>query len=290
MLLRHVRAASPAGQWVGRLLKIAHTFAPSPATPMPKLASQTAIITGGASGIGLATAQLFAREGAAVEILDRDQAALERAVQEIVAGGGVAAGETCDITDATAVEAVFARIHGRRGRLHILINNAGIAHIGTALTTSAEEFERVQRVNVFGPANCLRAALRFMVADGGGAIVNLASTASVMGIPDRFAYSASKGALLAMTYSVARDFLAHGIRCNALLPARVHTPFVDGYLAKNYPGREAEMFAKLAQTQPIGRMGRPGEIAAAALYLCSEEAAFITGTGLPIDGGTLTLR
>lgn len=257
---------------------------------MPKLASKTAIITGGASGIGLATAQLFAREGAAVEILDRDPDSLQRAVAQITAEGGVAAAEVCDVTDAAAVEAVVTRIHERRGRIHILINNAGIAHIGTALSTSAEDFERVQRVNVFGPANCLRAVLRYMVADGGGAIVNLASTASVMGLPDRFAYSASKGAVLTMTYSVARDFLAHGVRCNALLPARVHTPFVDGYLAKNYPGREAEMFEKLAQTQPIGRMGKPEEIAAAALYLCSEEASFITGIGLPIDGGTLTIR
>jgi NAD(P)-dependent dehydrogenase (short-subunit alcohol dehydrogenase family) len=257
---------------------------------MPKLASRTAIITGGASGIGLATARLFAREGAVVEILDRDQAAMDRAVQEIVEAGGIAAAEVCDVTDAAAVDAVVARIHQRRSRIHILINNAGIAHVGNALTTTPEEFERVQRVNVFGPANCLRSVLRWMVADGGGAIVNLASTASVMGIPDRFAYSASKGAMLAMTYSVARDFIDQGIRCNALLPARVHTPFVDGFIAKNYPGREAEMFEKLSKTQPIGRMGRAEEIAAAALFLCSDDAAFITGTGLPVDGGTLTIR
>jgi 2-keto-3-deoxy-L-fuconate dehydrogenase len=257
---------------------------------MSKLSSRTAIITGGASGIGLATAQLFAREGAAVEILDRDQAAMGRAVEEIVAAGGTATGESCDVTDPAAVEAVVARIHARRGRIHILINNAGIAHVGNALTTTPEDFERVQRVNVFGPANCLRAVLRFMVADGGGAIVNLASTVAVMGIPDRFAYATSKGAMLAMTYAVARDFLEQGVRCNALLPGRIHTPFVDGFIAKNYPGREAEMFEKLSKTQPIGRMGKPEEVAAAALFLCSDEASFITGTGFPVDGGTLTIR
>jgi NAD(P)-dependent dehydrogenase (short-subunit alcohol dehydrogenase family) len=257
---------------------------------MSKLASRTAIITGGASGIGLATARLFAREGAAVEIIDRDEAAMRSAVAEMVAEGGVAAAESCDVTDATAVEAVVARIHARRGGIHILVNNAGIAHVGNALTTTPEDFERVQRVNVFGPANCLRAVLRFMVAEGGGVIVNLASTVAVMGIPDRFAYATSKGAVLAMTYAVARDFLEQGVRCNALLPGRIHTPFVDGFIAKNYPGREAEMFEKLSKTQPIGRMGKPEEVAAAALFLCSDEASFITGIGFPVDGGTLTIR
>jgi 2-keto-3-deoxy-L-fuconate dehydrogenase len=257
---------------------------------MSKLQSKTAVITGGASGIGLAIAQLFSREGAAVEILDLNTNEMNRAVEEIRAAGGTAAAERCDVTDAAAVEEVIARIHARRGRIDILVNNAGIAHVGNALNTTPEDFERVQRVNVIGPANCLRAALKFMAADGGGSIVNLASTVSVMAISDRFAYATSKGAVLAMTYSVAKDFLEQGIRCNALLPGRVHTPFVDGFIAKNYPGREAEMFEKLSKTQPIGRMGRPDEIAAAALFLCSDEASFITGAGLPVDGGTLTLR
>lgn len=257
---------------------------------MSKLSSKTAIITGGASGIGLAIAKLFAREGAAVEILDRNSDEMNKAVAEIAAAGGIASAEHCDVADAVSVDEVIARIHARRGRIDILVNNAGIAHVGNALNTTPEDFERVQRVNVFGPANCLRSALKFMVADGGGAIVNLSSCVAVMAIPDRFAYSTSKGALLAMTYAVAKDFLANNIRCNALLPGRVHTPFVDGFIAKNYPGREAEMFDKLSKTQPIGRMAKPEEIAAAALFLCSDDASFITGTALPVDGGTLTIR
>jgi NAD(P)-dependent dehydrogenase (short-subunit alcohol dehydrogenase family) len=257
---------------------------------MPKLQSKTAVITGGASGIGLAIAQLFATEGAAIEIIDRNTDDMRRVVADLRAAGATADPETCDITDAGAVDATIDRIHQRRGRIHILINNAGIAHVGNALTTTPEDFERVQRVNVFGAANCLRSTLKHMVADGGGCIVNLASTVSTMAIPDRFAYATSKGAVLSMTYSVAKDFLEQGIRCNAIQPGRIHTPFVDGFIAKNYPGREAEMFEKLSKTQPIGRMGKPEEVAAAALFLCSDEASFITGATLPVDGGTLTLR
>ena len=254
---------------------------------MPQLQNKTAIITGGASGIGLAIAQRFAQEGAIVEILDRNEDEMKKAVELI---GDAASAEYCDIADAKLVDEVISKIHARRGRIDILINNAGIAHVGNALTTSPEDFERVQRVNVFGPANCLRSALRFMVADGGGAIVNLASCLSVMAIADRFAYGTSKGAVLSMTYSVAKDFLEQKIRCNAILPGRVHTPFVDGFIARNYAGREAEMFEKLSKAQPIGRMAQPSEIAYAALFLCSDEASFITGTALPVDGGTLTIR
>ncbi|MBZ2186537.1 MAG: SDR family oxidoreductase [Bryobacter sp.] len=247
---------------------------------MGQLQGKVAIVTGGASGIGRAIVERFSREGAAVEILDRDTSEVPGATLT-----------PCDVADAAAVEAAVAAIHARHGQIDILINNAGIAHVGNALTTTPEDFERVQRVNVFGPANCLRAVLRRMV-DGqrGGAIVNLASCLSVMAIADRFAYGASKGAVLAMTYSVAKDFLDHRIRCNAILPGRVHTPFVDGFIARNYAGREAEMFDKLSKAQPIGRMAQPEEIAYAALFLCSDEASFITGTALPVDGGTLTIR
>lgn len=253
---------------------------------MSKLQGKVALITGGASGIGLAITKRFLAEGALVEILDWNQEELAKAAAETGASA-----LRCDVSDHKMVEEVINAIHAKNGHIDILVNNAGIAHVGNALTTSPEDFERIQRVNVFGPANCLRSTLRHMVADNkGGAIVNLASCLSVMAIADRFAYGASKGAVLAMTYSVAKDFLANNIRCNAILPGRVHTPFVDGFIAKNYAGREAEMFDKLSKAQPIGRMATTDEIAYAALFLASDEASFITGIGLPVDGGTLHIR
>jgi NAD(P)-dependent dehydrogenase (short-subunit alcohol dehydrogenase family) len=254
------------------------------------LAGKTAVITGGASGIGLAIARRFTAHHAAVEIIDLQQANLDAAVAELRSAGYHAQGERCDVGDPASVDAAFARILARRDRLHILVNNAGIAHVGNALTTSPEDFARIQRVNVNGVAHCSQAALRHMTAHGGGVILNMASTVAQSAIPDRFAYATSKGAVLAMTYAIAKDFLAHGVRCNAIMPGRVHTPFVDGFIAKNYPGREAEMFERLSLAQPIGRMGKPDEIAVAALFLCSDEASFITGSAYPVDGGTLFLR
>jgi 2-keto-3-deoxy-L-fuconate dehydrogenase len=145
-------------------------------------------------------------------------------------------------------------------------------------------------VNVKGVYNTLKAAIPQMKINGGGAILNMASIAGLVGIPDRFAYSMSKGAVLSMTMATAKDYLSHNIRCNSISPARIHTPFVDGFLEKNYPDNKAEMFAKLSKTQPIGRMGTPEEVAALALYLCSDEAGFITGCDYPIDGGFLKLN
>jgi len=257
---------------------------------MFQLTGRTAIITGGGSGIGRAIAELFARRGAAVEILDVDEAGATDTVRAIVAAGGTAAWQRCDIADPAAVRAAFDAVCSRRGRLHILVNNAGIAHIGTVLTTDEEDFDRVMRVNVKGAFNCTQAAVQRMVTAGGGVILNLASIAAILGIADRCAYSMSKGAVLTMTYSVAKDFLKQNIRCNAICPSRIHTPFVDGYLKKTYPGREAEMFQKLSEYQPIGRMGQPEEVASLALFLCSDEAAFITGVAYPIDGGAVNLR
>lgn len=177
------------------------------------------------------------------------------------------------------------------GSVQILVNNAGIAHVGNVLNTSEEDLDRIYRVNVKGVANCLKVGIEKMVSQGsGGAILNMCSIAAQMGVADRFAYSTSKGAVMAMTYSIAQDFMKHGIRCNALCPGRIHTPFVDGFIKKNYPDREAEMFEKLSKTQPIGRMGTPDEVAAAAVFLCSDEASFITGVAYPVDGGSLYLR
>ena len=254
------------------------------------LTGKVAIVTGGGSGIGESICRVFAQNGADVCLLDINEAAGERVAQAIREAGGTADLYAADVTDQQAIIAVFERIFAQKGQLDILINNAGIAHIGTVETTSEADFDRVYEVNVKGVYNCLKAGVPLMKKSGGGAIPNLASIASTIGLPDRFAYSMSKGAVLTMTYTTARDYVNDGIRCNCVAPARVHTPFVDNYLAQNYPGREQEMYDKLAKTQPIGRMAKPVEIAALALYLCSDEASFITGSNIPIDGGFVTLN
>lgn len=250
------------------------------------LSDKTAAITGGASGIGLAIAKLFARQGATVHILELNEAAAIEAAEAITAQGGRAVAHVCNVAVQAEVDAVFSRI----GPLDILVNNAGVAYVGTVETTAEADFDRLFSVNVKGVYNCLRAAVPLMKQRGGGSILNMASIAALVGLPDRFAYSMTKGAVLAMTIATAKDYVRDNIRVNSISPARVHTPFVDGFLAKNYPGREAEMFEKLSQTQPIGRMATPDEIAHLALYLCSDEAAFITGTDYPIDGGFVKLN
>lgn len=253
-----------------------------------QLDGKSAIITGGARGIGRAIAQRFAASGASVHIVDLDESASETAALEIAQSGGTARAHQCDVSRQDQVDTVFRRIFDLV-RVSILVNNAGIAHIGKLETTSEQDFDRVFRINVKGYYNCMRAAVAHM-KEHGGVILNLASVAAWAGLADRFAYSMSKGAVVAMTYSVARDYLAHNIRCNSISPARVHTPFVDQYLRQNYPGREPEMFAKLSQTQPIGRMAEPAEVAALAHFLCSDEAAYITGTDYALDGGFLNLH
>jgi NAD(P)-dependent dehydrogenase (short-subunit alcohol dehydrogenase family) len=254
------------------------------------LEGKTAVITGAGSGIGRAIAILFARQGAHVEVLDRSLASAEETVAEIRRAGGAASCQLCDVSDHAAAGAAIRKAAIARGRLDILVNNAGIAHVGSVLQTTEEDFDRIYRVNVKGVFNCLKAGVELMAAGGGGSIVNLASTASLLGIPDRFAYSMSKGAVLTMTLSVARDYLQQKIRCNAICPGRIHTPFVDGFIKKNYPGRETEMFQKLSEYQPIGRMGKPEEVAAVALFLASDEASFVTGSAYTVDGGTFALR
>ncbi|WP_343534438.1 SDR family oxidoreductase [Pedobacter sp.] len=253
---------------------------------MLSLKNKKAVITGGGSGIGKAIAQLFAKQGAEVHIIELTTEVAQEAANEIKALGGSVEVHACNVADHAQVQKVFDKI----GNLHILVNNAGIAHVGKADTTSEEDFDRVINVNVKGVYNCLFAAIPKMKAAGGGAILNMASIAALVGIPDRFAYSTAKGAVKAMTMSIAKDYLADHIRCNSISPARVHTPFVDGFLQKNYPEQIDEMFDKLSKTQPIGRMGLPEEVATLALYLCSNEAAFITGCDYPIDGGFTTLN
>lgn len=256
---------------------------------MFRLDNKTAIITGGGSGIGKAISTTFAKQGAIVYIIEMDEKAAAATVDEITTEGGKGSFFKCNIANQQEVKTVIAQITQKHATIDILVNNAGIAHIGQADNTAEEDFDRVVAVNIKGVYNCLHETIPFMKQKG-GSILNMASIAALVGIPDRFVYSAAKGAVGAMTLSVAKDYLSYNIRCNCISPARVHTPFVDGFLAKNYAGKEKEMFEKLSKTQPIGRMAKPVEIAHLALYLCSDEASFITGCDYPIDGGFVKLN
>jgi len=254
-----------------------------------RLEGKTAVITGGASGIGRAIADCFAAAGAAVRIIDIDGTSGANAAAEIAAHGRNASSVRCDVSDARHVREIFRELF-RADRVDILVNNAGIAHIGNLENTTDDQFAAVFKVNVMGIFHCMQACIGHMKENGGGSILNMASIAATAGISDRFAYSMSKGAVVAMTYSVAKDYIVHNIRCNCISPARVHTPFVDGFVSKNYPGREKEMMEKLSQAQPLGRMATPHEVATLALFLCSDESSFITGVDYPIDGGFFKLR
>jgi NAD(P)-dependent dehydrogenase (short-subunit alcohol dehydrogenase family) len=253
---------------------------------MFQLNKKVAVVTGSGSGIGKAVALLFARQGAEVHLIDLNEEGINTTAEEIKKENGKAVAHVCDVTSQQQVKDIFNGV----GRVDILVNSAGVSHIGNVETTTEEDFDRLYRVNVKGVYNCLHAAVTRMKQNKSGVILNLASIASTVGITDRFAYSMTKGAVLAMTLSVARDYLKEGIRCNCISPARVHTPFVDGFLKKNYPGREEEMFENLSKSQPIGRMAKPAEIASLVLYLCSDEASFITGCDYPIDGGFIKLN
>lgn len=250
---------------------------------MFSLEGKHAVITGGGSGIGKAVALLLAKQGATVYIADINEEQANDTVKEI---GDKAIAKIADVSDQSQTNALFESLP----RLDILVNSAGVSHIGTAESTQEADMDRLYKVNIKGVYNCLHAGIPILKKSGGGAIINMCSIAATVGIPDRFAYSMTKGAVYSMTLSVAKDYLKDGIRCNCISPARVHTPFVDGFLKKNYPGKEQEMFEKLSKTQPIGRMAKPEEIAALVLYLSTDEASFITGTDYPIDGGFIKLN
>lgn len=257
--------------------------------PRPfRLDGRVAAVTGGASGIGRAIVLHLARQGAQVVILDRDADGAAEVAAEVTALTGIDAPTvTCDVTRVKEVEAAFARVDELLGGLNILVNSAGIGQVATIATTSEEDLDRLYAVNVKGTFLCTKAALPRLIAAGGGVVLNLGSVAALMGVAERFAYSVTKGAVLSMTRSVAIDYLSQGVRCNCICPTRVHTPFVDKFVRENYPGREAEIMEALSRYQPMGRMAEPDEVAALAVYLCSDEAAFITGQALPLDGGVL---
>ncbi|MFT4203544.1 MAG: glucose 1-dehydrogenase [Chitinophagaceae bacterium] len=253
---------------------------------MVDLKNKKAVVTGAASGIGKAVAVALAKAGAEIFVVDYNREAADLVVSEIGAGGAIATAVQADVSK----QGQLVDIYNTIGQIDILVNSAGVSHIGQATNTLEADFDRVYSVNVKGVYNSLFAAIPLMRRNGGGAIVNMASIASHVGLSDRFAYSMSKGAVYAMTLSVAKDYIKDNIRCNSVSPARVHTPFVDGFLAKSYPGHEAEMFEKLSATQPIGRMAKPEEVANLIKYLVSDEASFITGTDYPIDGGFIKLN
>ncbi len=253
---------------------------------MFSLKNKTAVITGGGSGIGKAIATTFSSRGATIHIIELNEFMGRETADSIIAAGGNAFAHQADVSDQAAIGKIFNSIPN----IDILVNCAGIAHIGRADTTSEADFTKVFNVNVKGTYNCLHEIMPLFKLHGAGVILNIASIAALVGLADRFAYSMSKGAVYAMTLSVAKDYLTDNIRCNSISPARIHTPFVDGFIAKNYPGKETEIFEKLSKSQPIGRMGTVEEVAALALYLCSDEAGFVTGMDYPIDGGFIKLN
>lgn len=253
------------------------------------LKNKTALVTGGGSGIGKAISMTFAQQGAKVHILDFNLEGAEETILEIEKFGGTGKAHQCDVSNQKNVTDVISSI-SKEESISILVNNAGIAHVGNVEAVEEDDLDRLYNVNIKGVYNCIKASIPSLKENGGGVILNLASIGSTVGLNDRFAYSMSKGAVLTMTYSIAKDYINDGIRCNCIAPGRVHTPFVDGFISKNYPGQEEEMFEKLSKTQPIGRMGSTQEIADLVLFLCSDEAGFITGSNYPIDGGFVTLN
>lgn len=255
-----------------------------------RLDGKRVAVTGAGSGIGRAIATRFAHAGGEVILLDLNAASAQEVATAIASEASVGASSIAlDVSEDSSIATAFGQI-ASSGGLDVLVNSAGVAHVGSILTTTPLDFDRLYRINVRGTYLAMQAAIPLMEKRKAGVIINMASIAATCGLSDRFAYSMSKGAVLAMTLSVAKDCLPLNIRCNCISPARVHTPFVDGFLASNYPGQEVQMMQKLANAQPIGRMGTPKEIAQLALFLASDAAGFITGADYPIDGGFLTLR
>jgi 2-keto-3-deoxy-L-fuconate dehydrogenase len=250
---------------------------------MFKLTGKRAVVTGAGSGIGRAIAELFAAQGASVWVTDRVDAAARETVERIHAAGGTATPAVLDVANEEACIAFAAQVHADGPALDVLVNNAGIGHVGTLLTTSGADWDRVFSVNVRGVFNVTKAFLPAMVERGAGSVVNIASSAGLEGLKDRLAYASSKHAVVGLTRCVALDHAKSGVRVNCICPGRVETPFVKARLAE-YPDRDAA-YREMCSTQANGRMGRPEEVAALALYLASDESSFVTGAAMSIDGG-----
>jgi 2-keto-3-deoxy-L-fuconate dehydrogenase len=250
---------------------------------MFNLAGKHALVTGAGSGIGAAIAETFARAGAEVLVTDRDGSTAQATVDRIVAAGGRARAQPLDVTDVAECDRLAAGVQAAAGRLDVLVNNAGVGHVGTLLQTTGADLDRLYSVNVRGVFNLCKAFLPGMLERRAGVIINMASVGGVIGIPDRLAYCTTKFAVVGLTKSMALDHAAAGVRINCICPARVETPWVAARL-REYPDPERAR-REMSATQAVGRMGRPDEIAAAALYLASDEAVFVTGSALMIDGG-----
>lgn len=251
------------------------------------LKGKRALITGAGSGIGKEMALLFAQRGAHVVVCDLDRSAADTVASEVnsLVGAGAATGISCDVAKADEVQRVFAKV-AEAGGIDILCNNAGISHVGNIEVAEEADLDRVMKVNVNGAFLCAKAAIKYMIAaNKGGVILNTGSCASINPIKDRVIYATTKGAILTMTTSLATDHVHQGIRVNCICPGRVRTPFVEGFVKKNYPGKEDVMLKQLGQYMPQGRMLVAKEIAAAALYLVSDEARMVTGIAMPVDGG-----
>jgi len=237
------------------------------------LKDKNIIITGGSSGIGESIIDLLLKNKANVVNIDVNDNLKTKTI----------------ITDITNNQDVTKILNSIPKKIDILINNAGIGLVGNIENTDEKDFDKIFEVNVKGLFNITKVIIPRMKQNG-GSIINMASTAAIVGLDDRFAYSASKGAVMSMTNSIAKDYLSYGIRSNSISPGRVHTPFVDSYLEKFYPNNKEEMFEKLSKTQPLGRMAKPSEVASLVLYLCIDEASFITGSDFQIDGGFVKLN
>jgi 2-keto-3-deoxy-L-fuconate dehydrogenase len=246
---------------------------------MFSLLGKVSLVTGAGSGIGQAIAQLFARQGAFVWVADRNAAAGEVTVAAIRAAGGQAEAIAVDVSDPAATLALGARIP----QVDLLVNNAGIGHVGNLLGTAAEDLDRLHAVNVRGPFNLCKAFVPGMLERRAGSVINLASIGGVVAVRDRLAYTITKHAVVGLTKALALDHSHTGVRFNAICPGRVETPFVKARIAE-YPDPQ-KAYAEMASTQLNGRMARPEEIAAAALYLAADESAMVTGSNLLIDGG-----